>query len=54
MLKSCDVKFYDTKPLQYLSMVSYHLKLVVREKDVFDVDTGITETLRFFTDEYNS
>ena len=54
MLKSCDVKFYDTKSVHYLCMVSYHLKLVVREKDVFNVYTGITETLRFLTDEYNS
>ena len=38
---------YDTKPVHYLSMVSYDLKWVIKEKYVFNVDTGITENLHF-------
>ena len=39
--------FYDTKPVHYLSMVPSDLKWVVTEKYVFNVDTEITDTVRF-------
>ena len=39
---------YDTKSVHYISMVSSDLKWVVTEKYVFNVDSGITETLRFY------
>ena len=38
---------YDTIPVHYLSMVSSDLKWVLTDKDVFNVDTGITEGLCF-------
>ena len=31
---------YDTKPVQYISMVSEELKWVVKNKECFNVDTG--------------
>ena len=38
---------YDTNPARYLGMVREELKWQVNEKDVFDVGTGKTETIRF-------
>ena len=48
---------YDTKPVHYLSMVSEKLKWIVKERLVYNVDTGKSEILRFLRmcniDEYN-
>ena len=38
---------YDTKPVNYLSMVWSGFKWIVTEKDVFNLYIGITETLYF-------
>ena len=38
---------YDTKPVHYLSMVSDKIEWVVKEKPVYNVNTGRTEQLRF-------
>ena len=38
---------YDTKPVHFLSMVCQQLKWIVKEKPVFNVETGIVESLRF-------
>ena len=39
--------FYDNKPVNYLIMVCEELKWKVNEREVFNVDTGKTENLRF-------
>ena len=48
---------YDTKPVHYLSMVTEMLKWIVKERSVYNVDTGKDETLKFLRmcniDEYN-
>eukprot|EP00957_Ditylum_brightwellii_P128554 9806242-Ditylum_brightwellii.AAC.1 len=38
---------YDTKPVHFLSMACEKLKWMVMEKQVFNVDSGKTETMRF-------
>ena len=38
---------YDTKPVNYLSMISDSIKWVVKEKKVFNVDTNQVEILKF-------
>ena len=38
---------YDTKPINYLSMVSEKIEWVVKSKPVFNVETNETEDLRF-------
>ena len=38
---------YDTKPVNFLSMVCQQLKWIVKEKPAFNVDTGRVEYLRF-------
>ena len=38
---------YDTKPVHFLSMVCQQLKWIVKEKPVFNVETGRVESLRF-------
>ena len=38
---------YDTKPVNFLSMVCQQLKWIVKEKPAFNVDTGRLESLRF-------
>jgi hypothetical protein len=38
---------YDTKPVHYLSMVSMRLEWIVVEKEVYNVETGKKEVLRF-------
>ena len=47
----------DTKPVHYLSMVTEMLKWIVKKRSVYNVNTGESETLRFFCmcniDEYN-
>ena len=44
-LVACSI--YDTKPVNYLSMVCDTLKWVVMEKPCFNVETGMVETLIF-------
>jgi hypothetical protein len=48
---------YDTKPVHYLSMVSIRLEWIVVEREVYNVDTGRKEVLRFlrlnFINNYN-
>ena len=48
---------YDTKPVHYLSMVCEELKWLEVEKQVYNVDTGKVESLRFLRmntiDNYN-
>ena len=48
---------YDTKPVHYLSMVSTCLTWVLKEKDVYNVDSGQMEKLQFLRmnhiDHYN-
>lgn len=48
---------YDTKPVHYLSMVSDKVEWVVKEKPVYNVDSGRVEQLRFLRlnqiDTYN-
>ena len=54
-LVACSV--YDTKPVYYLSMVCEELKWLEVEKQVYNVDTGKMESLRFLRlntiDNYN-
>ena len=38
---------YDTKPVHYLSMITSELKWIVKEKIVYNVDSGKTEILSF-------
>jgi hypothetical protein len=38
---------YDTKPVHYLRMVSIRLEWIVVEREVYNVDTGKKEVLRF-------
>ena len=38
---------YDTKPVHYLSMVTEELKWIIKEKIVYNIDTGTTEILKF-------
>jgi hypothetical protein len=48
---------YDSKPVHYMSMVSSELKWVMKEKPVYNVDTGETEKMQFLRmnniNEYN-
>ena len=49
---------YDTKPVHFLLMVCESLKWVVKEKDVYNVDTGIKEKMKFlrmaYINDYNN
>ena len=38
--KLIEASMYDTKPVNYTSMVSEELKWFVKEKDFFDVEMG--------------
>lgn len=38
---------YDTKSVHYLSMVSETVKWVLKERDVYNVDTGAKEVMKF-------
>ena len=38
---------YDTNPIHFLCMVCQQLKWIVKEKPVFNVDTGRVDSLRF-------
>ena len=51
-LLACSI--YDTKPVNYLSMVCDTLKWVVMEKPCFNVETSMVETIRFFKNECNT
>ena len=48
---------YDTKPVHFLSMICDSIKWIVKEKSVFNVETGKMETLRFlrlnYINDYN-
>jgi hypothetical protein len=38
---------YDTKPVHFLSMICSEIKWIAKERSVFNVDTGMMETMRF-------
>ena len=38
---------YDTKPVHFLSMVYTGIKLVEKIRKVYNVDTGLIETMKF-------
>ena len=44
---------YDTKPVHFLIMVGQQLKWIVKEKPIFNVDTGRVESKRFLKNEHN-
>jgi hypothetical protein len=43
---------YDTKPVHYLSMVSDSIEWVVKEKNVYNIDTDEVEALKFLRLNY--
>ena len=43
---------YDTKPVHFLSMVCESIKWNVKEKIVYNVDTGVKEPMKFFRLSY--
>lgn len=49
---------YDTKPVHYLSMACQKIEWIVKEKLVYNVDSGCSETLQFLRlnqiDNYNA
>ena len=48
---------YDTKPVHFLSMVCTEVKWVLKLRQVYNVDTGMIETMNFLRmnniDHYN-
>jgi hypothetical protein len=48
---------YDTKPVHFLSMICDSIRWIVKEKSVFNVETGKMETMRFlrlnYINDYN-
>ena len=43
---------YDTKPVHFLSMVCESIKWNVKEKIVYNVDTGVKEPMKFLRLSY--
>lgn len=43
---------YDTKPVHFLLMVCESFKWIVKEKDVYNVDTGMKEKMKFLCMAY--